>query len=126
MANTSRIIAVVDDDFSLLTALERLLNTRSWAAKTFQSGQQFLASLTDRLPDCLILDLQMPGMSGLEVQQTLAGKDIRIPTIILTSNGDAAMRERCMSAGAVAYLLKPVGRAELFSAIEAAAAGGTV
>jgi FixJ family two-component response regulator len=110
MENTPRSIAVVDDDTSLLTAIERLLSTRSWVTKTFQSGQQFLASLTDGLPDCLILDLHMPEMNGLEVQQTLISKGIDIPTIIVTSNMDAAVRERCLTAGAIAYLPKPVRR----------------
>jgi FixJ family two-component response regulator len=120
MAAADRFIAVVDDDTSILKALERLLSTRSWATKTFRSGVLFLESLKDELPDCLILDLHMPEMSGLEVQQTLASRGIEIPTIIITSNTDAAMRERCMVAGAVAYLPKPVRRAELFIAIDAA------
>lgn len=72
------------------------------------------------MPDCLILDLQMPEMSGLEVQKTLVSRGIEIPTIIVTSNPDAALRERCMAAGAVAYLLKPVRREDLFNAIDAA------
>jgi FixJ family two-component response regulator len=122
MADISRFIAVVDDDSSILSALRRLLRARSWTAATFQSGLQFLASLTDRLPDCLILDLQMPGMSGLEVQQALARKNIKIPTIIITSNSDVGMRERCIAAGAAAYLLKPIRCADLFTAIEAAVA----
>ena len=124
MTNVSPNIAVVDDDASLLKALERLLSTRSWVTRTFRSGEQFLALLADGLPDCLILDLQMPGMSGLELQQALFDRGIGIPTIIMTSNTDAAMRERCLSAGAVAYLPKPVRRAELFAAIEAAAVEG--
>jgi FixJ family two-component response regulator len=123
MANTPPNIAVVDDDSSLLRAIERLLSTRSWVTKTFRSGQQFLASLTDERPDCLILDLHMPEMNGLEVQETLISKGIDIPTIIVTSNMDAAVRERCLTAGAIAYLPKPVHRAELFAAIDAALAG---
>ena len=122
MTNPSRNIAVVDDDLSLLKAIERLLGTRSCVAKTFRSGPQFLASLTDGVPDCLILDLHMPEMNGLELQQKLISKGIQIPTIIVTSNTDAAVRERCLTAGAVAYLPKPVHRAELFAAIDAALA----
>lgn len=120
MTTANRFIAVVDDDSSILKALERLLSTRSLVTKTFRSGGLFLDSLNDELPDCLILDLHMPEMSGLEVQQTLASRGIEIPTIIITSNVDAAMRERCIDAGAVAYLPKPVRRAELFTAIDAA------
>ena len=125
MANTPRTIAVVDDDSSLLKAVARLLSTRSWVTRPFQSPLQFLASLPNGLPDCLILDLQMPGMNGLELQEILIRKGFKIPTIILTSNKDAAMRERCLSSGAVAYLPKPVRRAELFAAIDAASAGGS-
>jgi FixJ family two-component response regulator len=120
MAAASRFIAIVDDDNSILKALQRLLSTRSRVSKIFCSGSQFLASLDGELPDCLILDLQMPQMSGLEVQETLLNRGIDIPTIILTSNADAAMRERCMSAGVVAYLSKPVRREALFNAIDAA------
>lgn len=122
MENTPRNIAVVDDDSSFLTAIERLLTTRSWVTKTYRSSQQFLASLTDGLPDCLILDLHMPEMNGLQVQKMLISKGIDIPTIIVTANMDAAVRERCLTAGAIAYLPKPVHRAELFAAIEAALA----
>jgi FixJ family two-component response regulator len=125
MVATSRFIAVVDDDTSILKALERLLSARSWVTKTYRSGRQFLSSLNDELPGCLILDLHMPEMSGLEVQETLINRGIEIPTIIITSNTDAAMRERCMVAGAVAYLPKPVRRADLFAAIDAASAGGS-
>jgi FixJ family two-component response regulator len=123
MATTSHFIAVVDDDASILRALERLLNARSRETKTFRSGYQFLESLNDELPDCLILDLHMPEMSGLDVQQALASRGIKIPIIIITANTDAALRERCMSAGAIAYLPKPVRRAELLAAIDAAGGG---
>ena len=122
MAKTSRIIAVVDDDTSLLKALERLLSTQ-WTTKTFQSAKEFLASLPDGLPDCLIADLHMPEMSGLELQKLLTSEGIKIPTIIITANTDAGTRERCISAGAAAYLQKPVRRAELFAAIDAASSG---
>jgi len=125
MANATRIVAVVDDDTSLLRAIERLLDTHSYITRTFRSGEQFLASLADGLPDCLILDLQMPGLSGLQVQEALIDKGIKIPTIIVTSNMDAAMREQCVSAGAVAYLTKPVRGAELIAAIDSATPAGS-
>lgn len=124
MAIVSPFIAIVDDDSSVLKALQRLLSTRSWHSKVFCSGSQFLASLDNELPGCLILDLQMPEISGLEVQKALLSRGIEIPTIIITSNSDAAMRERCISAGAVAYLLKPVHREDLFNAIDAACSRG--
>jgi FixJ family two-component response regulator len=125
MANATRIVAVVDDDTSLLRAIERFLDTRPWITRTFRSGEEFLASLADGLPDCLILDLQMPGLSGLQVQEAIIDKGIKIPTIIVTSNTDAALREQCVSAGAVAYLTKPVSGAELIAAIDSATSAGS-
>lgn len=122
MAIVSRVIAIVDDESSVLKALQRLLSARSWVSKTFISGSEFLASLDAELPDCLILDLQMPEMSGLEVQETLLSRGIKIPTIIITSNADAAMRARCIAAGAIAFLSKPVHRQDLFNAVDAARA----
>ena len=115
-----RNVAIIDDDPAVLKALARLLRTRAFTVATFESGQQFFASLPEPLPDCLILDLQMPGMTGLEIQQDLARRGIRIPTIIITAHDEAGIRERCRSAGAIAYLAKPVPEAALFAAIEAA------
>jgi FixJ family two-component response regulator len=117
-------IAIVDDDPSVLKALARLLVTRSFAIKTYSSAPQFLASLPEGLPDCLIADLQMPEMTGLELQFNLARRGVQIPIIIITAHDDAGMRERCKSAGAVAYLSKPVQDASLFAAIDAA--GGNI
>jgi FixJ family two-component response regulator len=120
MTKTSPSIAIVDDDPSVLKALARLLRTRSFNSRTYLSGPQFLASLPEALPDCLIADLQMPEMTGLELQQNLILKGIQIPTIIVTAYDEAGMRERCKSAGAIAYLSKPVQDAMLFAAIAAA------
>jgi FixJ family two-component response regulator len=120
MPETSPWIAIVDDDPSVLRALSRLLSTRALSAKTFPSGQQFLNSLDDEVPDCLILDLQMPGMTGLELQQDLARRGIQIPTIVITAHNEAETRERCASAGAIAFLAKPINDASLFAAIELA------
>jgi FixJ family two-component response regulator len=120
MAKASGWIAIVDDDPSVLKALARLLRVRSFNVRTYQSGQQFLASLADGLPDCLILDLQMPEMTGLELQQNLARKGIRIPTIIITAHDQAGMRERCNAAGAIDYLAKPLQDTSLFAAIDTA------
>lgn len=124
MAKTSPVVAIVDDNASVLKALARLLSTSSLVARTFQSGAQFLASLVETRPDYLILDLQMPGMTGLEIQQHLAREGIQIPTIIITAYGDAEMQARCEAAGAIAYLPKPVNPSSLFAAIESAGAHG--
>ena len=85
------------------------------------SAPQFLAALPEGLPDCLIADLQMPEMTGLELQLTLARRGVQIPTIIITAHDEAGMRERCKSAGAIAYLAKPVSDTSLFAAIDSAA-----
>jgi FixJ family two-component response regulator len=118
----SRWIAIVDDDPSVLKALTRLLRTRAFHAKAYGSGNEFLAALPDGLPECLILDLQMPEMTGLELQQHLTRRGIQIPTIIITGHGDIGMRERCKSAGAIAFLSKPVQDTSLFAAIDDASA----
>ena len=125
MPRTLRNVAIIDDDPAVLKALSRLLRTHAFAVVTFQSGQQFLASLLEPLPDCLILDLQMPGMTGLEIQQDLARKGIRIPTIIITAHDESGIREQCKSAGAIAYLAKPVREEALFAAVQAASSNGT-
>jgi FixJ family two-component response regulator len=124
MPKASRSIAVVDDDPSVLKALARLLSARSFITKTYQSGAQFLDSLAEGTPDCLILDLQMPEMTGLELQQNLNRRGLQIPTIIITAHDESGMREKCESAGAIAYLSKPVQGTSLFDAIEATGATG--
>jgi FixJ family two-component response regulator len=121
MAGNPRSIAIVDDDPSVLKALARLLGTRSFATKTYLSAPHFIASLSEGVPDCLILDLQMPEMTGLELQLDLTRRGVQIPTIIITAHDEAGMRERCKSAGAIAYLAKPVQASSLFAAIDAAA-----
>jgi FixJ family two-component response regulator len=123
MAEASPWIAIVDDDPSVLKALTRLLRARSYDAKTYGSAQEFLAALPEGPPECLIVDLQMPEMSGVELLQHLARNGIRIPAIIITAHGDAEGRERCESAGAVAFLAKPVQDTSLFAAIDAASRG---
>jgi FixJ family two-component response regulator len=95
MAKAIHRIAVVDDDPSVLKALARLLSTRSFITRTYQSGKQFLDSRAEGSPDCLIVDLQMPEMTGLELQQNLNRRGLRIPTIIITAHDESGMRERC-------------------------------
>jgi FixJ family two-component response regulator len=125
MPEISPRIAIVDDDPSVLKALSRLLSTRALNAKTFPSGQQFLNSLAEEIPDCLILDLQMPGMTGLELRRDLERRGVQIPTIIITARNEPEMREQCASAGAIAFLPKPINDASLFAAIELASKLGT-
>jgi FixJ family two-component response regulator len=120
MPEHSRWIAIVDDDPAVLKALARLLRTRALYARTFGSAQEFLDALPDGLPDCLIVDLQMPGMTGLELQQHLVEAGIKIPTIVITAHDLVSTREGCRAAGASAYLLKPVQDAILIEAINSA------
>ena len=120
MSKAFRAIAIVDDDPSVLKALARLLSTRSFNTRTYPSATQFLASLPQGLPDGLILDLQMPNMTGLELLQYLNHQGIKIPTIIITAHDEPGMRDRCIAVGSVAYLLKPVEETSLFAAIDAA------
>jgi FixJ family two-component response regulator len=120
MAETTGWIAIVDDDPAVLKALARLLRIRAFHARTFGSAQEFLEALPDGWPACLILDLQMPEMAGLELLQRLKRRNIQIPTIVITAHGDAAVRERCESAGVCAFLSKPLQDTSLFAAIHSA------
>jgi len=117
--------AIVDDDPSVLKALARLIRTHGFHANAFVSAQEFLAALRDELPDCLIVDLQMPGMSGLELHQHLTLRGIEIPTIIITAHDSTDVRQRCELAGTAGYLLKPLQDATLFAAIAEATASRT-
>jgi FixJ family two-component response regulator len=118
MADASPKIAIVDDDASVLKALTRLLRAHAFRTQAYASARDFLADLPDAAPDCLILDLQMPEMSGIELLQFLTGKGMTIPTIIITAQGDAAIRQRCDSMGAIAFLTKPLQDSALFAALD--------
>ena len=120
MAVPSPSIAVVDDDPAVLKALNRLLRSHALRARTYESGREFLAALPAGLPDCLIVDLQMPEMNGLELQQHLVSIGIKIPTILITAHGDVALRDH---SGLVASLRKPLQQQALFEAIERAVGG---
>src|SRR5262245_11455688 len=120
MTSRSNSIAIVDDDPAVLKALARLLGARAFNARTFGSAREFLASIADGRPDCIIVDLQMPEMTGLELQHHLTRLGIHIPIIIITAHDEARERERCRSAGAVAFLAKPLQDTALLAAIELA------
>ncbi len=120
MAECSRRIAIVDDDPSVLRALKRLLSAWSYRAETYELARAFLDALDDGRPDCLIVDLHMPDMTGLELQRHLARSQIDIPTIVITAYDEGGARERCKSAGASALLTKPLQDRTLLDAIAAA------
>ena len=111
-------IAVVDDDPAVLRALSRLLRSHAFRVQSFGSGREFLAALPNGLPICLIVDLQMPEMNGLELQQHLVSHDIKIPTILISAHGDAESRSD--EGTFVASLRKPLQEDILFSAIDKA------
>ena len=112
-------VAIVDDDSAVRKALARLLCASAIEARTFSSGREFLDSLPFGTPGCLIVDLQMPEMTGLELQLELARTGARLPTIVITAHNDAGLRERCLAAGATAYLLKPLDEGTLITTIGA-------
>ncbi|BCG86714.1 hypothetical protein MesoLj113c_28240 [Mesorhizobium sp. 113-3-9] len=116
-------IAIVDDDVSVRNALARVLTADEIETSTFASGAEFLDSLREQIPDCLTLDLQMPGMSGLEVQQALRDAGLSTPVIVITGNDDSTVVKRTLDAGAIACLVKPVDLGLLLDAVQRAVAG---
>lgn len=120
MAEIASWIAVVDDDPAVLKALGRLLRSRAFHVKTYKSGQDFLAALPHGVPECLIVDLQMPVMNGLELHRLLIGKGILIPTIMITAHSNSALRVRYEEAGLIAFLQKPLQDSFFFAAISKA------
>jgi FixJ family two-component response regulator len=118
-------IAIVDDDYSVRKALQRLLRSINLDADAYGSGRDFLAALDHAMPDCLVLDLQMPEMNGLELQQQLAESGIRLPVIVITGHDEPGMRAQCMAAGASIYLRKPLDDKVLLQAIKDAIAAAS-
>jgi FixJ family two-component response regulator len=111
------VIAVVDDEDSVRKALVRVLQAAGFAARAFAGAQEFLKSWHFDRPDCLLLDLQMPGLSGQEVQQALNLAGANFPIIIITAHDGLAMREECLRLGAVDYLSKPLDGPILLNAV---------
>ena len=121
MVKTRPRVAVVDDDESVRKALQRLLRASDFDADTYASAQDFLASLPHATPpDCLVLDLQMPGTSGFDLQQQIVRAGLRLPIVVITGHDGPGMQARCLAAGASAYLRKPLEAGTLLAAIEAA------
>jgi DNA-binding NtrC family response regulator len=115
-------IYVVDDDVSVREAVESLIRSAGLRVRAFASAQEMLASLRMELPSCLVLDIQLPDISGFELQQELATKDIQIPIIFLTGHGDIPMSVRAIKAGALEFLTKPFDDEYLIEAIRSAIA----
>lgn len=117
MPTAPPLIAVVDDEESVRKALRRLLSASGLTVQTFASGAEFLLTMTDRRPQCLVLDLHMPGVTGLDVLHYLAEQSPPIPTIVITAHDEADSRAQCIAAGAQAYLSKPLDESSLLDAI---------
>jgi FixJ family two-component response regulator len=108
--NAKPLIAIVDDDESVCRAVRRLVRSLAMDAETFSSGQDFLdllCAMPSFHPDCLILDVQMPGVNGLDVQEQLTKTGSMIPVVFITAHDDVGVREKALLAGAVAFLRKP-------------------
>jgi FixJ family two-component response regulator len=120
--STRALIHVVDDDESLRTALQRLLNAAGYEARGYASTGEFLLHAPPDRPGCVLLDLRLPGPSGLELQDALARQGVALPVVFLTGHPDVTSTVRAMKAGAVDFLTKPVEREVLFEAVERALA----
>ena len=114
------LISIVDDDESMREAIQSLLRSVGFRAKTFASGEQFLQSDQIENTACLILDVRMPGMSGLDLQRRLMATQCRIPIVFVTAHGEEEARSRALQEGAVDFLLKPFSEEALLNAIQAA------
>jgi FixJ family two-component response regulator len=116
----SKFIAVLDDDDSVRSALQGLLKAVGLPAQTYASAEEFLKSSQRQQIACLIADIRMPGMSGLELQAQLNAERCRIPIIFITAHGDAKMRMQALRAGAVEFLAKPFDDEALLESVRAA------
>ena len=114
------LIAVVDDDRSVHEALENLISSVGYEVKLFASAEAFLDSDAPLQTDCAILDLWLPGISGLELQRKLAADGLSIPAIIITANGNEKNQAEAVEAGAIAFLRKPFKEKVLLAAIDSA------
>ena len=114
------VIAIVDDDPSVQRGLQRLIRSAGWKAETFASAQEFLARSRAESPNCVLLDLQLPGLSGLDIQKRMAEVGLEIPIVFLTGHGNIPASVQAMKAGAVQFLTKPADEQELLQAIEEA------
>jgi FixJ family two-component response regulator len=120
MAELKPTVFVVDDDVSVREAVEALIETTSWDVRAFDSAEAFLLCPPASGPNCLVLDVSLPDLSGLDLQARLAGERSDMPIIFITGYGDVPMSVRAMKAGAAEFLVKPFGDEELLGAIETA------
>ena len=115
-----KFVAIVDDDESIRAALQGFMKEADLPAQSFASAEEFLASGDMSQVGCLVADIRMPGMSGLELQARLNAERHRIPTVFITAHGDASMRMQALRAGAVEFLAKPFDEEVLLDCVRAA------
>lgn len=120
MTEAEPIVFVVDDDLSVRRSTERLIRSVGLRVQTFASASEFLAQPHTNGPACLLLDVQMPGLSGMDLQSELGNSGVNVPIIFMTGHGDIPMTVRAMKAGAVEFLTKPVRNQTLLDAVHAA------
>ena len=116
----SPFVYVIDDDVSLLRALRRLLDAGGFQVKTFSSAEDFLGCPNPRTPGCLVLDVHLGGLSGLDLHERLLASGRRIPVVFITAHDDAVARERARRTGAIDYLRKPFNDETLIAGIKRA------
>ena len=122
MNEKNALVFIVDDDRDTRESLRNLIRSAGLSAQTFSSAQEFLAAERPKAPGCLVLDVQLPGLSGLDLQQELAKAGVKIPIIFITGYGDIPTSVRAIKAGALEFLTKPVNREDLLHAIHQAIA----
>jgi FixJ family two-component response regulator len=120
MLQVTPIVFVVDDDVSVRESLELLIRCQDWRPETFSSAQEFLDYPRALVPSCLVLDVSLPGLNGLDLQKHVAGERTDMPIIFITGHGDVPMTVQAMKAGAVEFLTKPFNDDVLLAAIRAA------
>src|SRR5580658_3687222 len=120
MLQLTPIVFVVDDDVSVRESLESLIRCEGWQPETFASAQEFLDHPRVHIPNCLVLDVSLPGLTGLDLQRLVAGERTDMPIIFITGHGDVPMTVQAMKAGAVEFLTKPFSDDVLLKAIRAA------
>ncbi len=117
---SNAVIAIVDDDLSVREGLSSLIRSAGLQVETFASAQEFLARSGAEAPSCLVLDLQLPGLSGLDLQKRMAEVELEIPIVFLTGHGNIPASVQAMKAGAVEFLTKPFDEHDLLQAIQEA------
>ena len=120
MTDDQPVVTVIDDDPAIRKAIDRLLRSVGLRVELFESAQEFLQSSPPDAPSCIVLDVRLPGLGGLNLQRELAAANIRIPIIFITAHGDIRMSVRAMKAGAEEFLTKPFHDQDLLDAIELA------